>query len=140
TSAGRIPSHLGYRFYVNSLMGDFQFDPAELHALEQKLSDLESQPANFTRQLAKLLSSVTSYISLIAEPCDTAQEVRHIDIIPLTAGVASLIVVLSDGAVNHTTISVPSGLSSRQIKSLTAFINRRLQGIRLRDINPAMLN
>jgi len=139
TSAGRIPSHRGYRFYVNSLMEEFQFNPNELAQLDEIMSDLNSSGSGFQRQLAKLLSSVTSYISLIAEPSNTVQEIRHIDIIPLTAFSASIIVVLSDGTVNHHTISLPEGLENRQIKSLTRFINQRLQGTRLVDIDPALL-
>lgn len=139
TSAGRIPSHRGYRYYVNSLLDDFQLLPSELGQLEEMVSVIKSSRARFPQQLAKLLSSLTSYISLIAEPSNSVQEIRHIDIIPLDLFSASVIVVLSDGTVNHQTISIPEGVDPRQIKSLTRFVNRRLEGVRLQDINSVLL-
>lgn len=140
TSAGRIPSHLGYRFYVNSLMEDFQFNPEEVTELEALVSDLNRLGGGgFTRQLAKLLASVTNYITLIAEPLDTIHEIRHIDIIPLSNLSASIIVVLSDGTVNHQSITLPQGIETRQVKALTNFFNKRLRGVRLMDIDAALL-
>lgn len=140
TSAGRIPSHQGYRFYVNSLMDEFKFNPTELEELEGLLSAVSNPAAvGFSRQLGKLLSSFTSYISLIAEPSDNIQEIRHIDIIPVSEYTASIIVVLGDGTVNHHTINLPQGLMPGQIRSLTNFFNQRLQGVRLMDINMSLL-
>lgn len=139
TSAGRIPSHLGYRFYVNSLMGEFQPSSTDLDQFEELMSAINFSGAGFPRQLAKLLSTLTSYISLIAEPANAAQEIRHIDIVPLSAFSASIIVVLSDGTVNHRTISIPEGIEQRQIKGLVNFVNRKLEGIRLKDIDSRLL-
>ena len=139
TSAGRIPSHRGYRFYVNSMMEDFQISTKELDQMEELMSAVNVSVSGFPRQMAKLLSSLTSYISLIAEPSFSGQDIRHIDIIPLTTFSASIIVVLSDGAVKHHTINLPEGLNTRQIKSLTRFVNRRLQGVSLKDIDGKLL-
>jgi len=139
TSAGRIPSHMAYRFYVNSMIEDFQLKSTELNQLEELMSAVNISVSGFPRQLARLLSSLTSYISLIAEPTFTVQEIRHIDIIPLSVFSASIIVVLSDGTVNHHTINIPAGLEPRQIKSLVKFVNRRLQGVMLKNIDPDLL-
>jgi heat-inducible transcriptional repressor len=140
TSAGRIPSHRGYRFYVNSMMEDFSIDTDELDQLEELMSAVNVSVSGFPREMAKLLSSLTSYISLIAEPSFIGLDIRHIDIIPLTAFSASIIVVLSDGSVKHHTINMPPGLALRQIKSLTRFVNRRLQGVMLKDIDDNLLS
>jgi|SRR5690554_159777 len=139
TSSGRIPSHQGYRFYVNALMKEFQLSPLELGQLEELMSGTNFSGTDFSRQLAKLLSSLTSYISLIAEPADVEQEIRHIDIIPLNEFTASIIIVLSDGTVNYHTIGLPRGIDSRQVRSLTGFVNRRLKGISLKDVNSSLL-
>lgn len=139
TSAGRIPSHRGYRFYVNSLLDNYKLDSSELEHLEELIAAAKFTETGFHRKLARLLSSLTSYISLIAEPTCSEQEIRHIDIIPFNAFCASVVVVLSDGSVNHRTINLPGGLDPRQIKALTRFVNRRLQGVRLRDIDSGIL-
>lgn len=139
TSAGRIPSPRGYRFYVNSIMEDYILTPAELNKMEELIAAAGISLSHNPRQLAKLLAAVTSYISLIAEPADNVQEIRHINLIPLTVASAICIIVLSDGSVKHHTISIPEGVGPREIDALAKFINRSLQGIQLKNINSRLL-
>jgi len=135
TSAGRIPSPRGYRFYVNSIMEDYTLSPAELAQMEAQVAEVGIALSPNSRQLAKLLAMVTSYISLIAEPSDKVQEIRQISLIPLSAFSAVCIVVLSDGSVKHHAIGIPRGVGPREIAALSNFINRRLQGIQLKNLN-----
>lgn len=135
TSAGRIPSHLGYRFYVNTLMEEAELSSQDLERLNKMLASLRFSAGTVSRQIAKLLSSVTSYLSLIAEPAAPNQAICHIDIIPVSAYTATVIVVLSDGTVKHHSINLPDGLDQRQIKNLLRFVNRRLDGVTLQQID-----
>lgn len=139
TSAGRIPSPRGYRFYVNSIMEDYTLSAAELNKIEELIAAAGISLFHNPRQLAKLLAAVTSYISLIAEPADNFQEIRHINLIPLSAASAICLIVLSDGSVKHHTINIPEGVGSREIDALSKFISRSLQGIQLKNINSKLL-
>ncbi len=139
TSSGRIPSPRGYRFYVNSIMEDYILTPAELNRMEKLIAAVGIPFSHSPRQLAKLLAAVTSYISLIAEPSDNIQEIRHINLIPLSASSAICIVVLSDGNVKYHAVSIPEGVGPQEIDALSTFINRRLQGILLSDVNSKLL-
>lgn len=139
TSAGRVPSARGYRFYVNSIMEDYVLSPAELRQMEKLITQAGITLLHNPRQLAKLLATVTSYISLIAEPADNVQDIRHIKLIPLSGASATCIIVLSDGAVKHHAIPIPEGVGPQEIDALSEYINGRLQGIQLKNINSELL-
>jgi len=140
TSAGRIPSPKGYRFYVNSILGDPSPAPEDLARVEELISAAGISLSNNPRQLARLMASVTNYLSLIAEPSDTIQEIRHINIIPLSAASAICLVVLSDGSVRHHSLSIPEGVTPREIKALSDFIDNRLQGVQLQHLDSRLLH
>lgn len=140
TSAGRIPSAKGYRFYVNSILEDSRLTPEELAGVEELISAPGISLSNNPRQLARLLASVTSYLSLIAELSDNIQEIRHINIIPLSATSAICLVILGDGSVKHHSLSIPEGVTPREIEALSNFINRRLQGVQLQHIDSRLLH
>ncbi len=139
TSAGRIPSPKGYRYYVNSILEDSSLTPQDLSRVEELISAAGISLSKNPRQLARLLAAVTSYISLIAEPSDNVQDIRHINLIPLSATSAICLVVLGDGTVKHHSISIPEGVTTQEIDALSVFINRRLQGVQLQHIDSRLL-
>lgn len=139
TSAGRIPSHNGYRFYVHSLMEDMELTGDDLFQLKNLISEVSPETNQFPRQIAKLLSSLTSYISLIAEPSDKDRCISHVDIIPRTNDLGTMIVVLNDGIVKFRSVTLPDGLQVSQIKALTTFVNHHLQGVPLAQISDSLL-
>ena len=139
TSAGRIPSPRGYRFYVNSIMSDYVLSPTELKRLEELTHSAGVSLPHNLRHFAKLLASLTSYISLIAEPADSVLEIRHINLIPLSATCAICVVVLSDGTVKSQNVSIPEGVGPRDIDAISQYINQNLRGVQLKSISPELL-
>ena len=109
TSAGRIPRPRDIDF----MSIRFWETPALLlrTARVEELISPQAFLCPATRQLARLLASVTNYLSLIAEPSDIIQEIRHINIVPLSATRAICLVVLSDGSVRHHSLSIPEGVT-----------------------------
>lgn len=139
TSAGRVPSPRGYRFYVNSIMEDYVLSPGDLRMLEDLIAAIGVSSAYDSRQLAKLLAAVTQYFSLIVEPGAQLQRIRHITLVPLSSAWATCIVVLSDGAVKHHRLSIPADVDSQEIASVSEFASRCLEGASIEDVNPRLL-
>lgn len=139
TSAGRIPSHRGYRFYVNTLMGEAVLSRRDLEQLDKLLASLRFPTGTVSRQAAKLLSTVTSYLSLIAEPSASDQAICHIDLVPVSTHTVTVIVVLSDGTVKHHSVNIAEGMDYRQVRELARFVGRRLNGVTLQDIRGSLV-
>jgi heat-inducible transcriptional repressor len=140
TSAGRIPSHEGYRFFVRFLMNEQARIPDQVkHQLDTLFADPGLSIADLKKQTAKMLSSITRYISLIAEPVDASLAVRHVDVIPVSSSMASLIMVLSDGSVRHHTLTLPAETQRAHLQLLTGFLNDRLTDLPLGAVNQALM-
>lgn len=135
TSAGRVPSPRGYRFYVNSIMEDYVLSPRDMKNLEGVVATLGMSFFHDSRQLAKLMAAVTQYFSLIAEPVVERQTIRHISIVPLSSSWATCVVVLSDGTVKHHRLSIPAGVRDEEILSLSQLANGVLAGVCLEDLD-----
>jgi heat-inducible transcriptional repressor len=139
TSAGRIPSPRGYRFYVNTIMEDYVPSPGELKKIGELIAAAGLTLPQSPRQMAKFLAAVTNYISLIAGPADNLQEIRHINLVPYSISSVICVIVLSDGAVKHHAIGIPEGVNPGEIEALARFLQKNLQGLKLNEITPRIL-
>lgn len=139
TSAGRIPSDLGYRYYVDSLMS-----PTELSAEEQ--SYLRSQiTANLQaidqvfHTTARLLSLMTQYISIVLAPPMGESACRHVQLIGVDPYHVLVVVVTEPGFVQNRIIEFPEPVDGREITRLNLLLNERLRGVTLRDVTGTLI-
>jgi transcriptional regulator of heat shock response len=72
TSAGRVPTDLGYRYFVTQLMARFELSMKEQHALRQQLAELSSQHQEVGKKIAKLLAAQTEHAAFALLPDDSS--------------------------------------------------------------------
>jgi len=127
TSAGRIPTDKGYRFFVDSL------SPGVLGATETQLvrtffarahGALEQMLADTSR----LLSSVTDYAAVVVGPVAEATHVRSAQLVGLGGRVALLVVVLSNGSIEKRSVEVPSDTTDATISAASVHLAAILSG------------
>jgi heat-inducible transcriptional repressor len=101
TSAGRIPSDLGYRYYVDHLMTWDRLSAAHARAIRgaQKLS--EGDLEELLVQTCRVLSSLTRYTSVAAPPSSEEPSVRQVHLVPVASRRLLAVVVLDNGQVVH---------------------------------------
>lgn len=140
TSAGRVPSDLGYRYYVDCLMERQELSQSEKDYIrsrfEQKLGEIEQVLAEATR----LLAEMTNLAAVGLGPYQGRAYIRQIQLFHVSPGRALLVVVTSNGLVEHHFFSVPRGVSQFELERVSRLLNQRLQGIILEDLNPSILN
>ncbi|MGB9660894.1 MAG: heat-inducible transcriptional repressor HrcA [Moorellaceae bacterium] len=140
TSAGRIPSDLGYRYYVDCLMEKHELSAAEKEYIrrrfEQKIGEIEQVLADATR----LIAEMTSYAAVAVGPYQGKSHIQQVQLLYLSPGKALLVVVTSNGLVEHHLFNVPKGVSSPELFRLSCMLNERLQGVMLEELKPAVLN
>lgn len=144
TSAGRVPSDLGYRIYVDHLlkpstMGQqlkqvFARQPGgDRHSLEALL-----------RGAAQLLSQLSGYVALITLPQRSGATLRHLQLVPLETNRVLMIVVLDTYESESTVIDLPAGeegaaldleILEQELQILSNFLNHRLRGQALSEIS-----
>ncbi|RKD23985.1 heat-inducible transcriptional repressor HrcA [Ammoniphilus oxalaticus] len=134
TSAGRIPSQKGYRFYVDHLLSPFQLKPADVQQARQLLAERYYAAEQIANQTAAILSSLTNYTSIVLGYEVRDAKLKQIQLIPLNETTAVAIIVTTTGRVQNKTIRVPEGVPIEEIEKLVNFLNIKLAGIDLPDL------
>lgn len=130
TSAGRIPTHKGYRLYVNELMNGYALttdDTAELRrALKLKIAHYD----RLTEEIGQVLSRLTNYAAVTVAPrLSSGKTIRRIDAIPCDGTVFVLLVVLGNGVVRDKVIHLGEKPSSSALCDFLSTANGLLVGL-----------
>ncbi|HIT73396.1 heat-inducible transcription repressor HrcA [Tyzzerella sp. An114] len=135
TSAGRIPSDLGYRLYVDRLMNRSELTPKEQQFLHSVVSGNVSRIEYLMEETAKALSMLTNYTTIISEPVLKRTALKQIRLMPLDDASIMLIIVTEGNFVKNHIIHVNRAPSDEDLFSVSVKINSILQGHTLEDIN-----
>ncbi|MGM0419495.1 MAG: heat-inducible transcriptional repressor HrcA [Bacillota bacterium] len=139
TSAGRIPTDLGYRFYVDNLKKSELNSPPAIKVYLEQLSKEHSGIQDVMTGMARLLANLTQYTTFISEPAFSESKLRKIELLPVSRKRLLLVVITDNGLVNNKTINLKKELDENQLNDLNKILNKRLQGTALGDINPEFL-
>lgn len=131
TSAGRIPSDRGYRFYVDQLMVEREAEDEERQALIQKVDKMEV----LLKQVAKVLASNTNYATMVSSPHYQNVTLKFVQLSQVDRNHLLAVIVTQGNVVKNKMITVDESLSNEDILKLNVLLNTFLQGLSLRDIN-----
>lgn len=137
TSAGRVPTDMGYRMYVDSLLEAEPLAAAERLRLRRALVDVE--PARAIVRAAQAAAAVTDCASVVEAPRPDAQTVRHLHLIPLAPRRALVVVVTDAGAYEGTAIEFDEPTPPEECDRLSHEITRRISGRLLRELTEPVL-
>jgi len=128
TSAGRIPSETGYRFYVNSLMESYRLTSSELKALGGVASVKAQQIDKLLEVAAKVMSGFTRYTSLAVRSKPKGAVIRHFKAILLDGTSFLLVMIMSPEVIKTRHISVSSSLelNDEKLADFEAVLNMYL--------------
>ncbi len=134
TSAGRIPTDKGYRFYVDSLM-----QPSELGAVEKDLiakgfETIPTETDEILKITSALLSQITNQLACVTYPKFENASLDKIQIVRLSSTRILVVVSINLGFVKTITLEIHSEIDSKQIDALQRVLNERLSGLALTEI------
>ncbi|HET7482411.1 MAG TPA: heat-inducible transcriptional repressor HrcA [Actinomycetota bacterium] len=139
TSAGRIPTDSGYRYFVDRWSGDGRLPQSESQKVERFFGEPRWELEDALRQTASLLSTLTDHAALVFAPALDRSTVRHIELVLLGGDRAMVVVVTETGRVENHVVRVPSGLDDVQVGEAAAMLNRSLVGKALEQIPRLMV-
>jgi len=99
TSAGRVPSDLGYRLYVESLMREAELDQADRLMIRHQFSQVELTSNEWLRLAASVLAGTTHSASLVTPARSRRARFGHVQLVALADGTRLIVLVLADGNV-----------------------------------------
>lgn len=132
TSAGRVPTPLGYRFFVDSLLVVKQLDTGELHQLEDQLHP--DNPQRAIKAASQLLSQLTSFAGIVMTPRRRALTFRQLEFLRLSEKRILLIVVTPEGDVQNRILFTERDYSPAELVSAANYINQNYSGHSFEDI------
>lgn len=132
TSAGRIPTDKGYRFYVDNMLQDRSDEVIrENEMMVQKVDRLE----HILKQVVRLLAANTNYASLITSPQGRRSRLKFIQLSRVDAGQILAVMMLEGNVVKHRLLQIDDDIPEEDVVKLNLLLNTYLQGLTLREIN-----
>lgn len=126
-SAGRIPTALGYRFFVNSLLTTQAFSSVDLQELKTKL-DPDQDISHLLQSASSVLSGLTQLIGVVALPRRNRIELRHVEFLPLSGNRILMILVLNNREVQNRIIYTDRIYSSSELQQTANYLNAHYAG------------
>ncbi len=137
TSAGRIPSDKGYRFYVDEILREKEIETEEFKDLMfKKVDRLET----LLKQLAKIIARDTNYAAMISGPSIHSNKVKFLQLSKIDRFKLLLVTVAEGNIINNKIIDIDSEISDSEILNLNLLINTSLNGLTIEEINLGIMN
>ena len=134
-SAGRVPSSLGYRVYVDKLMKRYELSTRELdkmHSLMQlKINDIDSM----VQEIANIYSKLTNYTVIGFSPGSNQGYIKDFHMVPIDERSALLIVVTDKNVVKNKKIEFANEIDAQEALRLSDMLNEKLVGLTADKIN-----
>lgn len=97
TSAGRIPSTEGYRYYVDNLMGLYELSQNEKRIIDLKLKDVPAETKSILEKAGDILSELTNCAVVSTTPSDSQAVIRRVELVPIGTKTAMIVMLTSSG-------------------------------------------
>ena len=128
TSAGRIPTDRGYRYFVDFLM-DQEAPPANIRrAARQEFERAPRHLEGILELSAMVLAQITENVSLVTAPQATESRIKHIDLVSLDPQSVLVILVLEGNLLRQEVLALPRPMSQDDLSKMATMLNREVRG------------
>ena len=132
-SAGRVPTELGLRLFVDSLLEVDEMSTADRAKIDRTVSSNEADVSTMMDRLGAALSGITSSASLVLTPKHEAP-IRHIEFVSLSPDRALVVLVFADGHVENRLFSPPPGQTPSSMREAANYLNALAEGLTISEL------
>ena len=136
TSAGRIPSDKGYRFYVDTLM---EAKEREVADMKDMLLERQDKLEDMLKTVVKYLAKDTQYATMITAPTTHLNKLKFIQLSRVDAGHLLAVVVIEGNMIRNRMIDVAEEIDDETMLKLNMLLNTQLNGLAIEQINLSMV-
>ena len=137
TSAGRIPSDKGYRFYVDTMLEEKEREVDELKGL---LTQKDEKMDTLLKRVARVLAANTNYAAMITAPQYRGNKLKFIQLSRVDARQLLAVIVVEGNVIKNTILNVNEMLDDETLLKLNILLNTHLNGLSIEEINLAMIS
>lgn len=135
TSAGRVPSELGYRFYVDSLIESYSMTAKEITEINKLLKSKMTELDQILLTASKLAGNLTNYTSFLIKPKASSVSIKRFDVIYVDNHSLLLVMISNQGNICTKRISLESPISQLTASDLSNALNDNISGLTASEIN-----
>ena len=137
TSAGRIPSDKGYRFYVDSMMEEKERQVVDM---KEMLVERQDKMENLLKQVARVLAQNTQYATMISAPQTQRNKVKFVQLSRVDASHILAVIVVEGNVIKNDIFSIDQELNDETLLKLNILLNTHLNGLSIDEINLGMIS
>ena len=140
TSAGRVPSYLGYRVYVDELMNEYSLSISEINQITLALRKKHLELRRAIDSISDIMSALTDYTAIYTTPTSSGLVISNIKLIPVEAKSLVALAVFTDGTARNRTIRTQKEYDPDVIEKLSNYLSRRFSGLDISELSPDVLS
>lgn len=135
TSAGRVPSDLGYREYVDKIMKKQSLSREDINNINLKLNETIKEINYLIKQVSNVISQVTRYTSVAITPQLKERTIKHLQFVPVDKTKILLVLVTNDGIIKNFVIKVNKEYNADILYTVSNMLTEKFTGFSLENIN-----
>ncbi|MGH9113456.1 MAG: heat-inducible transcriptional repressor HrcA [Acidimicrobiales bacterium] len=128
TSAGRVPTEKGYRFFVDHLRHPARLATSSAEEVRAFFARAHGEVEQMLSETSRLLSDLTNLTGVVVAPSPVETRLRSVQLVGLSNTSAVLVAVLSDGSVEKHTVDLPPGSGDERVAAASAHLSAHLAG------------
>jgi heat-inducible transcriptional repressor len=128
TSAGRVPTDLGYRYFIETLMPTTSLRPEEQVTVSHQFQQALQDTAAWLRVAASSLARLTAEASIVTTPASKRTTLRHVEVVPIHERRVLLVAVVAGGAVRQQILELGTPTTAEQLRALSSRLTASLGG------------
>ena len=118
TSAGRVPTDLGYRYFIESLMPDTDLLQEEQVTVSHQFQQAQRDTAQWLRLAASTLARLSAEASIVTQPAGTKSTLKHVEAVPIHERRVLIVAVLEGGAVRQQLLDLEQPATADELRAL----------------------
>jgi heat-inducible transcriptional repressor len=139
TSAGRVPTDKGYRFYVSTVMKGSGLSPVEQEMIGSSLKQSEGDVESLMQDTSHLLASMTDMVSFVIGPDIQQSTLKHVDFVKLAPRRVLVVVVSETAQVVNRVIDFPEDFTGEELERCARYLNAEFRGFTLAEARETLL-
>ncbi len=142
TSAGRVPTDKGYRFYVDHFVGDARLSRADISAIDRTLGiagDSGPHPSRLMEKVSHALSEMSENVGIVVSPPVADSRLEHVEFLQLSDGRILVVLVFASNLVQNKIIRIDEPLTQDDLERAARYLNAEFGGKSLQSIRSELL-
>ena len=140
TSAGRVPTESGLRFFIDSLLKVRSLSAREKEAIRSRFQVESLDVDEVFERTSKALSEMTNHAGIVLAPNPALKRFRHIEFVPLRGGKFICVLVTSEGQIENKLIHIDFDVDERQLERIHHYLERLLRGLTLDEVRRRVMH